>query len=108
MKEADTEYQSSVFLATIGQEVFDIYDGLDFDNEEDKMDLEIVMKKFEDFFAGETHQAFESYKFHLRKQEPTEIIEAYVAALRQLEKKFNFGQLRDRLIWDQVVVGVST
>ena len=26
-KEVNTEYQTSVFLATIGQDVFDIYDG---------------------------------------------------------------------------------
>ena len=44
-KEADTEYQTSVCLATIGQDLFDIYDGLEFDNEEDEMDLEIVMQK---------------------------------------------------------------
>ena len=50
-KEADTEYQTSVFLAMIIQDLLDIYDGLEFDNEEDKMDLEIVMKKFEDFFC---------------------------------------------------------
>ena len=40
-KEADTEYHTSVFFgggAMIGQDVFDIYDGLEFDNEEDKMD----------------------------------------------------------------------
>ena len=55
---------------------------------------------------GETHEAFESYKFHLRKQEPTENIETYVVALSQLAKNCNFGQLRDRLIRDQVVVGV--
>ena len=28
--------------------------------EENKMDLEIIMHKLEDFFAGETHEAFES------------------------------------------------
>ena len=44
-KEADTKYQASVFLAAIDQDVFDIYDGLEFVYEEDKMDLEIVMKK---------------------------------------------------------------
>ena len=41
-KEADTEYQTPFFLTTLGQDVFDIYDGLEFDNEEDKMDVEIV------------------------------------------------------------------
>ena len=70
------------------------------------MDLEIVMKKLEDFFAGETHEAFESYEFHLRKQEPTESIKAYVVVLRQLAKIRNFGQLRDRLMREHVVVGV--
>ena len=45
------------------------------------MDLEIVIKKLEDFFVGETHEAFESYKFHLWKQKPTENTEAYVTAL---------------------------
>ena len=104
----DTEYQTSgFFLATIGQDVFDIYDGLEFDNEKDKMDLEIVMNKLEDFVMAETHEAFESYKFHLRKQEPSENIETYEASLCHLQKKnCNFGLLRDRLIRDQVVVGV--
>ena len=77
----------------IGQDVFEIYYGLEFDHEEDKMDLEIVMKKLEDFFMGKTHEVFELYKFHLRKQEPTENIETYVAALHQLAKNCNFGQL---------------
>ena len=43
-------------------------------------------KKLEDFFVGETHEAFESYKFHLRKQEESESIEVYVAALRKLAR----------------------
>ena len=70
------------------------------------MDLEIVMKKLEDFFVGETHEALVSYKFQQRKQEPTENIETYVAALRQLAINCNIGQLRDRLIRNHVVVGV--
>ena len=85
-KEADTEYHTSLSLATIGQDVFDIYDGLEFDNEEDKMDLEIIMKELEAFFIGETHKAFESYKFHRQKQEPTENIETYIGTLRQFAK----------------------
>ena len=52
------------------------------------------------------HEAFESYKFHLWKQEPTENTETYVGALCQLEKNCILGQLRDRLIRDQIVVGV--
>ena len=99
-KEADTKYQTSVFLATLDQDVFDIYDGLEFDNEEDRMGLESVMKKLKDFFVGETHEAFQSYKFHLRKQEPTENIETYLATLRQLaKKKTNNNNNKQTVIW---------
>ena len=55
--------------------MFDIYNGLEFYHEEDKMDLEIIMNKWKDFFVGKTHEAFESYKFHLRKQKPSENID---------------------------------
>ena len=41
------------------------------------------------------HEAFESYKFHLRKQEPSENIQTYLTTLRQLAKNYNFGHLRD-------------
>ena len=49
-KEVDYKYQTSVFffgwgVGNKGQDVFDIYERLEFDNEEDKMDLEIVMNK---------------------------------------------------------------
>lgn len=56
-RQSDTSYQKSVFLAIIGEEVYDVYNGLKFDCDEDKMDLEIVIKKM--------HEAYESYKFHL-------------------------------------------
>ena len=79
-----------------------------FNEEEDKKDLKIVMQVFEDFCVGETHEAYESYKFHTRRQKPDESIEAFVTSLRQLIKSYKFGtaQLEDCLIRDQVVVGV--
>ena len=52
-------------------------------------------------FVGETHEAYGSYKFHLRRQEPSETIKAYISSLRQLAKNCNFGVLEDRMIRDQ-------
>ena len=43
--EPEIAYQTSVFLAIIGEEADDINDGLNFDNKEDKMKLNIAMKK---------------------------------------------------------------
>ena len=41
------------------------------------------MKKLEVFFVGETDEAFESYTFHLRKEESTENIETYEAVYNE-------------------------
>ena len=105
-REEDQEYQVSVFLAVFGPDACEIFDNIKFDDEDDKNDLQKVMEKLQDFFVGDTHEAFESYKFHLRKQEASESIEGYIAALRKLAKTCNFDKLEERLIRDQVVVGV--
>ena len=95
-----------VFLATVGEDAMDIFDGFKFEQEADMQDLGKIMEKFEDFCVGETHEAYESYKFHLRRQEPSETIEAYISSLRQMAKNCNFVVLEDRIIRDQVVMGV--
>uniref|UniRef100_A0A0L8G8K7 Uncharacterized protein n=1 Tax=Octopus bimaculoides TaxID=37653 RepID=A0A0L8G8K7_OCTBM len=48
--EFDTGYQTSVFLATIREECFDINEELQFDDEEQKNDLSEVINKFKEFF----------------------------------------------------------
>jgi hypothetical protein len=41
-----------------------MYDGLKFDNDADKMKLEVVLQKFETFCIGETNETYERYKFN--------------------------------------------
>ncbi|CAM1319294.1 Uncharacterised protein r2_g2747 [Pycnogonum litorale] len=106
-KEDDAEYKMAIFLATIGEDAHDLFDGLKFYNDEHKKDINKVIEKFHEFFIGETHEAYEAYKFHSRKQECEETIEGYVGALRKLAQSCNFGQILDRLIRDQVVIGVK-
>ena len=96
-REEDQEYQP---------DACEIFGNIKFDDEEDNNDPQAVMDKLQDFFVGDTHEAFESYKFHLRKQEASESIERYIAARRMLAKTCNFDKLEERLNRDQVVVGV--
>ena len=75
-----------MFFATIREEANDIYDWLRFDSEEDKIKLDIMIKKFEEFFVGDMHEANQSYKFLPRKPEASKSIESYIAALKNLQK----------------------
>ena len=57
---------------------------------------------------GSTHEAFESYKFHVRSQEQSETIDAYVAELRKLAKGCNFAEQENRMIRDRILVGCKS
>ena len=101
----ETEFQCAVFLATIGEDSKEVYEGLKFATAEDKKKLSKVLQTFEDHCVGHTNEAYESYQFHSRRQEEGESIEAYFACLRQLAKTCNFKD-EDRMIRDQVVMGI--
>ena len=105
-REEEQEYQVSVFLAVFGPDACEIFDNIKFDEEDDKNDLQKVMEKLQDFFVGDTHETFESYKFLSQKAGTSESMKGCIAALRKLAKMCNFDKLEERLIRDRVVVGV--
>ena len=52
-----------------------------------------MIEKFEEYMLGQINETFERYRFNSRNQEPSEGIDAYVSALRNLAKICNFGSL---------------
>ena len=108
LKAEPNEYRCSVLLAIIGDDALERFDGFRFDNDNEKTDIDVVLKKFEEFCVGSTHEAFESYRFHVRNQEQTESIDAYVAELRKLAKGCNFGDFEDRMLRDRILVGCKS
>ena len=108
LKAEDKEYRCAVLLAIIGDNALEKFEGFKFEQGESDKDIDVVLKKFEDFCVGTTHEAFESYKFHVRCQEQSETIDAYVAELRKLAKGCNFGEQEDRMIRDRILVGCKS
>ena len=45
------EFQSAVFLANVGEDAMDIFNGFKFEQEADMQDLRKIMEKFEDFVS---------------------------------------------------------
>ena len=108
LKAESKEYRCAVLLAVVGDSAMEKFDGFKFEEGENDKDIDVVLKKFEDFCVGTTHEAFESYKFHVRCQEQSETIDAYVAELRKLAKGCNFGEQEDRMIRDRILVGCKS
>ena len=84
-----------------------MYDGLDFESEEQETDIDIVIQKLLSYCIGETNEMYERYRFNKRDQELNESVDAYLTALRTLAKACNFGALEDSLIRNRIVIGVK-
>ena len=99
--------RTATLLTCIGSDALDVYDGLVFESEEQKKDIDVVLQQLQHYCIGETNEIYERYKFNKRDQELNESVDAYVTALRTLAKMCNFGILEDSLIRDRIVIGVK-
>lgn len=96
-----------MFLSVIGEDVLEMFDGMDFTPETDRQILSKVGEKFEEFCIGEANETYERFIFNRRDQEENESIDQYVTVLRKLAQTCNFCScLHDSLIRDRLVLGI--
>lgn len=95
------DYRVATFITCIGAEALDVYK-----TEEDKTNMETVLRLMEAHCIGETNTIYERFHFQRRQQEPGERVEQFVTALRALAKACNFGGALDERVRDQIVFGV--
>ena len=101
-------YQVALFLHCIGPEALKIFNGMSFDNTQERDKLENIMKKFDEFTIGETNETYERYVLNCQNQLPDETFDAYMAALRTLSQTCNFCEcIRESLIRDRIVLGTQ-
>ena len=106
LNKQDSSLRVATLLSCIGSDVLDIFDGLSFDTEADRQDINKVLEKLEAYCIGETNETYERYVFNKRDQQQDESFDSYLSALRSLIKTCNFGTLQDDLLRDRVVLGI--
>ena len=77
-----------------------------FDEEAHKKHIDSVLRKLEEFWAGNKNEIYERFLFNKRDQAACESIDTYVASLRSLSKTCNYGALTDNRLRDRMVVGI--
>ena len=96
----------ATFITCIGPEAIEVYNGLPFEDDDSKQNIDTVIKLFESYCVGETNVIYERYLFNNRNQEPGESIDNYSSQLRTLARTCEFGILKDSLIRDRIVCGI--
>ncbi|CAK1599497.1 unnamed protein product [Parnassius mnemosyne] len=100
--------QASLLINLIGSDGFDVYETFTFDSEEQREDIEILMKKFDEYFGVQSNITLLRYNFFTRYQETGESIDQYVTALKLLSKNCEFKNLEQELIRDRIVCGIRS
>ena len=107
LKEKSSAYWTATFITCIGSEALEIFNGLPFENEEDKNDIDKVLELFQNYCIGETNVIYKRYIFNNRVQESGESFDSFVSHLRLLSLSCNYNAMREEMIRDRIVMGTS-
>ena len=99
------ERQVSTLLYCLGEEAEDILVSTNISDDQRKQ-YEAVLLKFDGFFRVRKNVIIERAKFNRRSQLHDEPAEQFIASLYNLAADCNFGDLKDQLIRDRIVVGI--
>ncbi|KAL9952873.1 hypothetical protein ACROYT_G040197 [Oculina patagonica] len=99
--------QCSTLLTVAGEEALEIFNTFDL-SDEDKVKIDVGIKKFEEYCTPKKNVAHERHVFNTRAQGATEGIDAYVKELRKLARNCEFGELHDSIIRDRIMCGIRS
>ena len=97
--------QVSTLLYCLGEEADDVLTSTNI-TEENRKKYSEVMAKFDGFFKIRKNVIFERARFNRRNQRESESAEQYITALYSLVETCEYGDLRDEMLRDRIVVGI--
>ena len=105
LSEKSQANQVNTLVYTMGDVADDILSSFGL-SEEDKTKYDVVVEKFEAHFVKKRNVIFERAKFNQRRQEEGEPVDDFVTSLYCLSEHCKYGNLRDEMIRDRIVVGL--
>ena len=74
--------------------------------DDEKKDYDTVVEKFDRHFVKKRNVIFERARFNQRKQEEGESVDHFATVLFCLSEHCQYGNLREEMIRDRIVVGL--
>ena len=101
----EQERQVSTLLYTMGEEADDILTSTNITQEHRKI-YDRVVAKFDAFFQVRKNVIFERARFNRRSQNNDESVEQFITNLYQLAENCAYGEMKEEMIRDRIVVGI--
>ena len=99
------ERQVCTLLYTLGEDAEDVLSSTNISQEERKKYAE-VMAKVDGFFQIRKNVIYERARFNRGVQQPDESVEQFITKLYHLAEHCEYGELRNEMICDRIVVGI--
>ncbi|XP_033123153.1 uncharacterized protein LOC117121877 [Anneissia japonica] len=106
LKNQAMEYRVAAFVTCIGQKALEIHTGLPFKTEEDKGNLDTILKLWEEYCCGQTNVIYERFCFNKCDQNTSETFDQYLVKLRKLASSCEYGNMASDMIRDRTVCGI--
>ena len=106
-----SEKKKSLLLHALGPEAIDISETFLFtkdDGEKKDPTFDESVARFDAHFLPRVNVTFERHQFFTCNREPGESVDRYITALRKLAQTYEFGEIRDSLVRDRFICGLST
>ena len=103
----ENQVRVATFLTVIGDEALDLYNAFTWDSADDKIKIDKVLEQFHNFCELRKDTIYERYLFFSQGQESGESIDKYATVLRNMSDNCEFQDLKNSLIRDRVVFGVT-
>ena len=94
-------------LNVIGKDGVDMYETFHWDAEGDDFKIDKVLEKFEERCVPARNETYEKYVFYKREQSSSESLDRYITTLIKLSETCGFGDLRESLVRDRLILGVK-
>ena len=99
------ESQVNTLIYSIGVKADDIFQSFELSADDSKK-YDTVKGKFETHFVKRRNTIFERAKFNSCKQEQGEAVDDFIVDLYALAEPCQYGNLREEMIRDQIVIGI--
>ncbi len=96
----------STLLSVIGQDALDTFNTFQF-AEGDEKKFDEGVKQSENYCKSKKNTTYERYIFNCHVQKEGESLDTFVTALRTLAESCEFGDLRESIILDQIIIGIT-
>ncbi|KAI4477378.1 hypothetical protein M0804_012764 [Polistes exclamans] len=97
-------YKANLFKNLVGSVGIEIINKLSFDRPEDRDNLEILLKKIDDYHNPPRKETEKRYQFFNSSINPNETIENYIQRLKEKAKTCKFDNLTDSLVIDVIIL----